>query len=194
MNLYKLHSDPTSLEHYEDANEYVPKLVWERTKNLTNILRNPYVAIYAKDPKVALDYAMTINKPFPRGEDAIAETAETAYEYARHVLHTEFSKGEDAIAANSKYAFLYCKLILEKPWPKGEDAIAKDAEYAYKYALGVLYGPFPKGEKAIASEAMYAFKYAKDILHEPFPEGEKVILDSQYSIEYQALCKLNFWK
>jgi lambda repressor-like predicted transcriptional regulator len=134
MNLYKLHDNPESLKHHDEAHESVPSLFWEK---------------YKKDPA-----------ELKKREDPIAKDPKYAYMYAKDVLHGPFHKGENAIAKNSVCAYLYAKHVLKGSFPKGEDTIAKDDYYAYYYAKNVLKGPFSKGEKTILNSE-YADEYKK---------------------------------
>jgi rRNA maturation protein Nop10 len=138
MNLYKLHANPETLDHYDVAHDKVPKLIWDKYENNREELRKREASI-AKDPKYAYMYSyVVLNGPFPAGEETIAKDPYYAYRYALDVL-----KG---------------------PWPAGEAAIAKDPYTAYRYAENVLKGPFPAGEAAIAKQPVYAYAYEEHVL------------------------------
>lgn len=56
---------------------------------------------YARhDPEFALRHAIVRKGQYLEGEDAIAATAKTAFEYATQVIHHRFPKGEPVIATD----------------------------------------------------------------------------------------------
>jgi hypothetical protein len=124
MNIYKYHSNPKSLDFYEE--------------------------VLTKDPKLALDYARFIGEKFTDGEKAISKDAESAYYYAKLVIKGRFPEGEAAIAKHAAASFEYA-YYLKKRFPKGEAAIAKDEMYAYWYAKYIIRERFPEGELVIAN-------------------------------------------
>ena len=130
MNLYKLHSNPESLDHFEKVTDNNPAIFWDKYKNKPEELK--------------------------KREKHIAKSAKYAYSYAEDILKGPFPAGEEAIAKDKTYAFLYARDYLKGPFPAGEVAIAKDARFANFYAADVLKGPFPAGEAAIAKSAGYA--------------------------------------
>lgn len=92
MNLYKLHSDPKSLDLHDEARESIPHIFWGKYKNSLEELKKREDAI-AKDSKYAYQYANDIIKgPFPKGEDSIATDSDYAYSYAEDVLKGPFPK------------------------------------------------------------------------------------------------------
>ena len=73
MNLYNLHSEPESLDHFEKVTETNPDFFWEKYKNKPEELkkREKYIA---KSTKYAYMYAQSILKgPFPAGEEAMGK-------------------------------------------------------------------------------------------------------------------------
>ena len=58
--------------------------------------------------------------------------------YAETVLKRPFPAGEDAIAQDARYAYRYARQVLKAPFPAGEAAITESAPYAYLYAAHVL--------------------------------------------------------
>jgi hypothetical protein len=125
MNIYQFHTNPESLDHYEERLTKVPKLAYE--------------------------HAESLDRRFPEGEPAIAKNKMWAYFYARDVIKGRFPDGEAAIAKDAWFAYKYAKLVIKGRWQDGEAAIAKDAWLAYRYAKYVIEGRFPPGEKAIAT-------------------------------------------
>ncbi len=86
MNLYKLHANPESLDHYDVAHDKVPAVFWHKYGNNPKELKKREAAL-AKDPKYAFAYARNVLKePWPAGEAAIAKIPEYAFAYARDVL------------------------------------------------------------------------------------------------------------
>jgi hypothetical protein len=134
MNIYKFHTNPESLDFYEE--------------------------VLTKDPKLALDYARFIGEKFTDGEKAISKDAESAYYYAKLVIKGRFPEGEAAIAKHAGASLEYA-YYLKKRFPMGESEIAKDAYYAYHYAVDVIKKRFPDGEETIAKHGMYRYDYNK---------------------------------
>jgi hypothetical protein len=136
MNLYQLHSAPTSIYGHDKAHETVPELIWKKYEG------NPdqdeqlkrYEDILAKDPGYAYKYAFLIlKKPFPKGEKAIATSPEYAFNYALHVLKGPFKAGEPAISKDAYYAVWYAVDVLKKRFPMAEDLIYDDYDLAIEY-------------------------------------------------------------
>ena len=97
MNLHDLHNEPKSLDHHDDQ-DLVPVLAWTKYHQDQNELKKRE-KMWARDPQ-------------------------TAYWYARDVLHGPFKIGELAIAKDSDYSYLYAKCVLKGPFKLGELAIA----------------------------------------------------------------------
>jgi hypothetical protein len=124
MNIYKFHTNPESLDHYEERLTKVPNLAYEHAESLL--------------------------KRFPEGEAAIAKDAWYAYWYARYIIKGRFPEGEAAMAKDAGWAYEYASGVIDGSFPEGEAAIAKNAKFAYEYAAYVISGRFPEGEPAIA--------------------------------------------
>jgi hypothetical protein len=118
MNIYKHHSDPKSLKHYDAAHEAVPKLVWEKYKNNPSELKKRENAL-AKDPVYAYLYATDVlHGPFPKGEDTIAKSSVCAYLYVKNVIKGRWPPGEPAIAKSNGFSFEYGKFLGDPDWKK----------------------------------------------------------------------------
>ena len=128
MNLYKLHSEPAALDHFEKVSETNPDVFWEKYKKNKEELK--------------------------KREKHIAKNASFAHLYAKDVLKGPFPAGEEAIITKNDalYVNAYARDVLKGPFPAGEAAIAKSPHNAYHYAKDVLKGPFPAGEEAIAKK------------------------------------------
>lgn len=131
------------------------------------ILTNPYTTM-----SYANHY---LERPFPKGEDVIAQHGKASLYYAVKVLNAPFPKGEDAISTNAQWAYQYASKVLKGRFPKGEDAIASDPKFAFFYTNTIIKGPWSKGEETFATDSLWAFMYARDILVGPFPKGENAI-------------------
>jgi len=142
MNLYKLHSEPESMEYYGFHHDTVPALFWNMYKHDPNELK--------------------------KRENVIAKDPEYAYMYATTILKDRFLLGEEAISKDFVYAHWYAREILCGRFPLGEEAIAKDPIHAYHYAKDILHDRFPLGEEAIARVPMYAKCYAKEVIKGPW--------------------------
>jgi hypothetical protein len=125
MNLYKLHSNPESLDHHDAAHEQLLHLFWEK-----------YV-----DTPIELK----------KREQYIAESAEHSYMYAKDILKGPFEVGEEAISKSALYSYCYSSIVLKGPFKAGEAAIATSTMFSYLYAVNVLKGQFKAGEAAIAT-------------------------------------------
>ena len=125
MNLYKLHSNPESLDHFEKVTANNPDFFWEKYINKPEELKKREKHI-AKSPKHAYYYAQSILKgPFPLGEEAIAKDVVSAYYYAEHVLNGPFPAGEATIAKHVGYAYEYTAGVLKKDFYLNGKLIAK---------------------------------------------------------------------
>ncbi len=91
MNIYKYHTDPESLDHYEDR--------------LTRV------------PELAFEHAMSLGRRFPEGEAAIANNALYAFSYAHGIIEERWPEGEAAIAKSARYAYYYAKYVIKVRFP-----------------------------------------------------------------------------
>jgi hypothetical protein len=135
MNIYQYHTDPESLDYYEER--------------LTRV------------PKLAYDHAKSLGKRFPEGEAAIAKDTHYAYMYAYSIINGRWPEAEAAIAKDASYAYMYANDVIKGRFPAGEAAIAKNAKYACWYAEDVIEGRFPEGEAAIA-RSRFKSNYERD--------------------------------
>ena len=103
MNLYNLHSNPESLDHFEKVTANNPAIFWERYKKNKEELK--------------------------KREKYIAKSAQYSYYYAKNILKGPFPLGEEAIAKDTVYANEYAKEVLKGPFPAGEEAIAKTPRF-----------------------------------------------------------------
>ena len=125
MNLYKLHSNPESLDLYEKVSETNPDVFWEKYKKNKEELKKRETYI-AKDAFFAYLYAKNVLKgPFPAGEEAIAKDYAYAYYYARDVLKGPFPLGEAAIAKSAFFTIQFTQNILKKDFYLNDELIAK---------------------------------------------------------------------
>ena len=190
LNLYKLYSDPKSLDHYRPARAQVPTVAWSLAR--TPKRRQDLEHLWAQSANTAYKYANIVllprwqqdhpYKPFPgwpAGEPAIAQNAELSYNYALRILRGPFPAGEPAIAQDYWYALEYAMHVLEGPFPAGEPAILRSDNNpdVYVYARYVLYPAWrrenpgkgfpgwPAGEAVLARQGgKYADWYARRVL------------------------------
>lgn len=59
MNLYKLHSDPKSLDLHDEAHEQVPEVIWDKYKKDPAELKKRE-KVLARSPKYAYLYAKDV--------------------------------------------------------------------------------------------------------------------------------------
>jgi len=157
MNLYKFHTNPESLKHYDVAHEHVPQLKWEQLVGQSlHLIDTDTEYEYDTDAKDDIDLAEV-----KKYEHLWAKDTKTAYYYAHSILNAEFPAGEKAIAKDGYYAYMYARDVLKAAFPAGEKAISTDVHYASMYAMKVLKKRFPAGEKVIAQHLSYRRKYEK---------------------------------
>lgn len=136
MNLYSLHSNPSSLKHHEASKEKIPSIAWAAAK--THDAKRRLEKLWPKDPTCAYDYARLVLKaPFPAGEPAIAKIIGYAFPYALNILKGRFPAAERVFALDPKYAYFYALKIIKGRFPAGEPSIA-EGKFAALYALRVL--------------------------------------------------------
>ena len=124
MNLYKLHSKPASLDHFEKVTETNPAIFWEKYKKNKEELK--------------------------KREKYIVKNASFAFLYAKNILKGPFPAGEATIAKDYAYAYSYAKNILKGPFPAAEETFAKDQYYASEYVKHALKKDFYLNGKLIA--------------------------------------------
>lgn len=76
-------------------------------------------------------------------ENIVSTHPEAAYLYSC-LTNKRFEKGEEAISESAEYSFLYAKNILKGRFEMGEKAISKSDEFCFKYAAGIVGGSLPK--------------------------------------------------
>jgi hypothetical protein len=112
MNLYDLHSEPKSLDHYDAVHDKLPSVFWAKYKS------NP--------------------AELKKREQYIAASVLYSYKYAGEVLKGAFKAGEAAIARDAPYSYMYAEYVLNGPFKIGEPAIAK-SEFKDRYEKFVGY-------------------------------------------------------
>ena len=125
MELFKLHTNPKSLVHYDTITETHPDFFWEKYWDKPNELkkREKYIVKYARYSYIyAKDY---LDGPFLAGEETIAKNVNTAYDYAKYVLTGPFPAGEALIAKDSLKAYMYAKYVIKKDFYLDGKLIAK---------------------------------------------------------------------
>jgi hypothetical protein len=80
MNIYQFHTDPETLDLFNES--------------------------LSKVPEIAFEHAKSLGRRFPEGEAAIAKHAWWSYGYAIHVIKERFPAGEEAISY-SGWAYSY---------------------------------------------------------------------------------------
>jgi len=136
FNIYKYHTEPESLDNFNDADMNIVDIFWNKYNNN--------------------------DKELLKRRKAISKYPSKATYFAHSVLNKErFPEGEEAIATDYKSSYLYAKFIIKGPWKMGEEAIAKDPEYAYKYAK-LINDKFPPAEDTIMGSS-YAGEYLQHL-------------------------------
>lgn len=96
---------------------------------------------------------MSLERSVPkRGKKHSEKIHDFSFFMPKNNIKKPFPEGEDSIAQRASLSYHYAKYILKQPFPKRENAIATDHVLSLYYAMDVLHGPFPKGEKAIATD------------------------------------------
>ena len=166
----------------------------------TKVLHNAFPAgeaAIAKDAESSYNYAKyALHSTFPAGEAAIAKDESILKKYQDEIVNGPWGKGIDGIASDAESAYEYAQHVLDKqPFPLGEPAIAKSAFKSLEYAR-MLNQPFPAGEHAIATSAKYSYEYANSVLrNKPFPAGEPAIAtDTDLALNYARYVIQGQWK
>jgi hypothetical protein len=82
----------------------------------------------------------------------------TDYTHALYVMKGRFAEGEEAISESAEFSYRYAKQIKSR-FILGEQAISEDAWYSFLYARDVIDGRFELGEEAIFSSEDYKSLY-----------------------------------
>jgi hypothetical protein len=110
MNLFKFHSEPKTLAHYDLAPELVPKLF----SPLGNVGIFP-------------------GKLTQRQINAISKDTWQAYSYARGELKKRWPEAEPYIMKDPEIACAYAIDIIGEPWPEAEEVIRLDYDAWQEY-------------------------------------------------------------
>ena len=134
MNLYQYYNKPESLNHFDEAQDTIPSIVWgkyyipryydadENTTKRANAGVNElkkYRHLFVHTAKDALKFADKIIKGrFPEGEDAIVKANDPfmVFSYAL-AIGARFLKGEKILARDEYYAGLYFEFLKEEGIP-----------------------------------------------------------------------------
>ncbi|RWZ84368.1 MAG: hypothetical protein EO766_17260 [Hydrotalea sp. AMD] len=97
LNLYKFHSQPQNLDHYNDQDSIIPNLALK--KSLYNRGRSPDLEpVILKDTKCAFDYARkVIRDRWPEAEPRIMKDPYAALGYAETILKDRWYEAEPYI-------------------------------------------------------------------------------------------------
>jgi len=192
MNLYKLHSNPEQLIHYDQINN-LPFYVWGKlnevgSREYFQNNREHIENVASKDAELAYNYAKLIGERFPAGEDVILSDPEYAAGYAGQVLENRWPEAEAIIATKPRYAVQYAQRFKEMfrhgRFIEAEPNILKSAVYSYQYATRVLRHEWPEAEPVIMKEPNTAYDYAYVFKDANWPEAEKYI--KQDNIAWRA--------
>ena len=140
----------------------------ERVKDREAIIKkDPAASLkYAK----IINEKKVIKERFEAGEEAMAKDPDIAVKYAL-LLGKRFEAGEDAIAKDANASVRYARNVVRGRFEKGEAAIAKDPEAVIKYAS--TFGRFKAGEKALEANIVYFSQYLDILSGEDLKEYQK---------------------
>lgn len=87
-------------------------------------------------PQAMWDYVYAMKKPYPPGEAILAQSARTAYWYAKYILGPgkRFIQGEAAIMTDMAYAPLYAIHQMKSRWEEIEHKIILMPSISRTYA------------------------------------------------------------
>ena len=103
MNLYKLHTDPGSLNHHDKMMERDPGMMLKAYKDRPEKLRK-YKKYFLGTPQLAYYFAFYVQERFPDIEKVIATEAPLSIKYTRTVLKGErFKEAEDVIKRRPRW-------------------------------------------------------------------------------------------
>lgn len=137
---------------------------------------------FLTSPRDAFDYARTLGRRWPEGEDVIVGDADYVYDYAIRFLRGQrWPAGEERILQDAKNDRLipYAVNVIQGRWPELEKQLLREGKVGdlVVYASKVLkWGDrWPEAERAILDWGnwRYIYLYAKNVLHGPWPEAEK---------------------
>ena len=178
MNLYKFHTKPESLPHYQDYKKYHPNI-------LTGIPKKPSVkqlTLMKRNLLLAYRYAFyDLRGRWPEAEPYIMKDPFYAFGYARNVIKGRWPEAEPYIMKDPEFALNYSVMVIKGRWPEAEPYIMKDPEQAFEYAVHILQNRWPEAEPYIMKNPHYAFLYARDILRKRWPEAEPIIKTDELS-------------
>ena len=144
----------------------------------------------AKDPALAVKYAITMGEPWPPGEKAIADSAQWAFEYAKNVIKGRWPPGEkkmvaEAQAGNNWVLSNYIRAVKERV-PEAESFMIMHDTEIINYAKNAIKDRWLEGEKAMLSrfnpsageyQTRSVIDYASEIVGGRWPELEQAIKD-----------------
>ena len=126
MNIYKYHSEPKTLEQYENRLTIVPEL--------------------------AYNHAIETNQRFEAGEPSIMNHPNWAFWYASDVIEGRWPEAESVIMNDPGYAYRYALDIIKGRWPEAEPSIMKSPTWAYLYAIKLIKCRWPEAEPYIMKD------------------------------------------
>ena len=151
MDLYKLHSNPETLDGFDQQS------------NVPEILRD--LARSKQDLAI---------------EQKIIKHPRFAYEYAEYVLDRRWPEAEKYIMKHPESAHRYANKFFKDGWPEAEQYIMTDPWPAYSYAKKFFKGVgWPEAEQYIMTDPTWAARYAIDVVERRWPEAEDDIIEDE---------------
>lgn len=132
MNLYKIHTNPSSLVHSENAESTIPEVFVKDVGSLV--------------PKFPAEMTESQLK-------SVSRHAGLALAYAAEFIKGRWPEAEPFIMKDPVYACDYAYDVLKKRWPEAEPFIMKSPLDAYVYARDVIQDRWPEAEPIIKKNA-----------------------------------------
>lgn len=107
INLYNYHSNPSTLNGYNDRMRLVPEEAYE--------------------------YALKKQKRIPELEPIIMKDLAFAYRYAKNIIKSRWPEAESLIMKNSAFAYGYAKYIIKGRWLEAEPYVMKNPYWGAFY-------------------------------------------------------------
>ena len=110
MNLFKLHSNPETLDHFDEQYK-MPGKAWpiyiNALKDKDTETKKWIWPWFIKDPESSYSYAVWKGERFPEGEEAIKWHPMWARKYAMNVLERRWPEAEEIIASDKIESNIY---------------------------------------------------------------------------------------
>ena len=130
MDLYKLHSNPETLDGF-DQQSNVPEILRDLARSKQDLAIEQKII---KHPRFAYEYAeYVLDRRWPEAEKYIMKHPESAHRYANKFFKDGWPEAEQYIMTDPTWAARYAIDVVERRWPEAEDDIIEDEEEWNEY-------------------------------------------------------------